>query len=60
MGQQRTFDPKERAAEKQASRDADERALASGEKSPEQLDRENARIVLRRSRMVLSKSRRLS
>jgi hypothetical protein len=35
------YDPAERAREKQASRDADARALASGEKSREQLTREN-------------------
>lgn len=36
------FDPRERAAQKQASRDADEVALASGAKSPADLRRENA------------------
>jgi hypothetical protein len=36
------FDPAERAAEKQASRDDDARALASGAKSREQLRRENS------------------
>ncbi len=35
------FDPKERAREKQRSREEDARALASGEKSPEELQREN-------------------
>jgi hypothetical protein len=35
------FDPKERAREKQRSREEDARALASGEKSPDQLRREN-------------------
>jgi hypothetical protein len=36
------FDPARRAAEKQASRDADQRALESGEKSREELSRENS------------------
>lgn len=36
------FDPSERAREKQASRDADARALASGQKSSEDLRGENA------------------
>jgi hypothetical protein len=35
------LDPKERAAEKERSRQADERALASGEKSRAQLKQEN-------------------
>jgi len=35
------YDPAERAREKQRSRDEDRRALASGEKSPEELQREN-------------------
>lgn len=54
------FDPKERAREKQLSREQDERDLASGAKSREQLVRENSRIVLRSARMVLSKSKRRS
>jgi len=37
----RVFDPAQRAAEKQASRDADARALAAGAKSREQLCLEN-------------------
>ena len=40
------FDPRARAAEKQASRDADEAALASGAKSPDGLRRENGPIAL--------------
>jgi len=36
------FDPEQRALEKQASRDDDARALASGEKSREQLRLENS------------------
>lgn len=37
-----TYDPRERAREKQASRDEDERRLASGEVTREQLARENS------------------
>jgi hypothetical protein len=55
-----SFDPKERAREKQLSREQDECDLASGAKSREQLVRENSRIVLRNARMVLSKAKRLS
>ena len=36
-----TFDPKVRAAEKQASRDQDEADLKSGRKTPEDLRKEN-------------------
>lgn len=36
------YNPKDRALEKQASRDADELALKSGLKSREQLSRENS------------------
>lgn len=36
------YDPADRAAEKQRSRDEDARALASGAKSRDQLRRENA------------------
>jgi hypothetical protein len=39
------LDPKERAREKQLSREEDARALASGEKSREQLQRENGHFV---------------
>jgi hypothetical protein len=35
------YDPDERAREKAASREADDRALASGEKSAEQIRRES-------------------
>jgi hypothetical protein len=41
MRQPKVFDPAQRAAEKQASRDADARALASGAKTQEQLWLEN-------------------
>ncbi len=39
------FDPKERAREKQRSREEDARALACREKSREQLQRENGHFV---------------
>ncbi len=48
------FDPRERAAQKQASRAQDEAALASGEKSPEDLRRENAAFGGRRVRPNLA------
>lgn len=55
------LDPAERAAEKQASRDADARALASGEKSVEELRFENEALarVLSRGRIDLTASRSL-
>lgn len=42
MDRTRYFDPEERAREKQASRDQDDRDLASGAKTREQLCRENS------------------
>jgi hypothetical protein len=39
------LDPKERAREKQASRDEDARALASGEKTRTKLRRENGHFA---------------
>ena len=48
------FDPKERAREKQRSRDEDARALASGEKSREELRRENGHVVFPNVRISLS------
>jgi hypothetical protein len=39
------FDPKARAGEKQRSRDEDDRALAAGEKTLEQVERESAHFV---------------
>lgn len=44
------FDPKARAAEKQASRDEDDVALASGAKSRGDLRRENGAFALLRVR----------
>jgi hypothetical protein len=40
-----SYDPKKRAEEKERSREHDARALASGEKSAEQLRRENGRFA---------------
>jgi hypothetical protein len=47
------FDPDERAREKAASREADARALASGEKSREQLRVENGAFGFPRDRVRL-------
>ncbi len=43
------YDPAERAREKAASREADERALASGEKTREQLRKENGSFAFPRA-----------
>jgi hypothetical protein len=51
------FDPKERAAEKQAARDADERALHSGEKSQVELRRENSAFAFVNARVSLKGQR---
>jgi len=45
------LDPEERAREKQRSREDDARALASGEKSPEELQRENGHFVFPKVRV---------
>jgi hypothetical protein len=47
------FDQQERAREKQLSRDADARALASGEKSRDELRRENGHFAFRNVRVTL-------
>jgi hypothetical protein len=47
------FDPQERAREKQRSREADERSLASGEKSRDELRRENGHFAFRNARVSL-------
>lgn len=47
-----------RAQEKAASREADARALASGEKSQEQLRAENSAFAFPRNRVVVDFSRR--
>lgn len=44
MSHSETFDPEERAREKQASRDADAAAITSGEKTAEQVRRANAML----------------
>jgi hypothetical protein len=56
-----SLDPAARAAEKQRSRDEDARALASGEKSLEELWHENGAMarVLARGRIDLAASRSL-
>ena len=48
------FDPKARAAEKQASRDADDAALASGAKSRDELRRENGAFAQLRGRLDIA------
>jgi hypothetical protein len=53
------FDPKERAREKQRSREEDARALASGEKSPEELQRENGHFSFPNARISLRGSKAL-
>jgi hypothetical protein len=53
------FDPKERAREKQRSREDDARALASGEKSPEELQRENGHFSFPNARVSLRGSKPL-
>ena len=53
------YDPQNRAEQKQASRDADERALATGEKTSEQLKRENGIFHGMKFRMDLSSVERL-
>lgn len=50
----RTYDAAERAREKQESRERDEQALASGEKSREQLRRENGFFSALRFRIDLA------
>jgi hypothetical protein len=49
------FDFEERQREKQASRDEDERALASGEKTREQLKQENGAFSFPRDRIRILK-----
>lgn len=57
MDRSRPFNSTERAAEKQASRDEDAAALKSGEKSSEELRRENAAFAFPRLRMSLRNAR---
>jgi hypothetical protein len=45
------FDPNERAREKAASRQRDARAIAGGEKSVEQVRRENASFAFPNARL---------
>jgi hypothetical protein len=44
----KSFDPRQRAAAKQAARDRDAKALAQGRKSPRQLHRDNGVLALAR------------
>ena len=53
------LDAKERAREKQRSRDEDARALASGEKSREELQRENGHLSFPNARISLRGSKPL-
>jgi hypothetical protein len=53
MASRRPDDEAKRAREKQISRDEDARALASGEKSREQLRRENGHFVFASVRVSL-------
>jgi hypothetical protein len=53
----RIYDPAERKAEKQRSREEDERALAAGEKRPEDLRRENALLRFSRAEVRLKLGR---
>ena len=53
------FDPKKRAREKQRSREEDARALASGEKSLKELERENGHFAFPQVRISFKGSRPL-
>ena len=59
MSEHRTYDPAERAREKQASRDQDEADLASGRKTEELLRRENSWLGGVRLRVDLVGSQKL-
>jgi hypothetical protein len=50
-GEPERFDPKERAREKQRSRDEDARAVASGERTREELQRENGHFSFPNARI---------
>ena len=53
MSDSEELEPKERAREKQSSREDDARALASGEKTREQLREENGLVLARNVRISL-------
>jgi hypothetical protein len=53
LRQPEDLDPKERALEKQRSRDEDVRALASGEKGRDELRRENGHFAFPNVRVSL-------
>ena len=59
MKEPEPLDPAERAREKQRSRADDARALASGEKSREELRRENGHFAFRNVRISLRGSKPL-
>ena len=52
-----TYNPAERAREKEASRESDANALATGQKSREQLRSENGAFAFPRERVRLDLSR---
>lgn len=54
-----TFSPIDRAAQKQRSREDDRQALLSGQKTREQLCKENGHFVFRNVRISLRGSRPL-
>ncbi len=54
LDREQTFDPAERAREKQASRDEDARAIAAGEKTADQVRRENGAFAFPRDRVRLT------
>lgn len=56
----RYYDPARRAREKQASRDDDQRAIATGEKTAEEVRQENARFVFPWVRLDFSATKRLA
>jgi YgiT-type zinc finger domain-containing protein len=55
-----TYDPIERAREKQASRDEDQRRLDAGEITREELRKENGKFAFPNAKMLLDKAKRLS
>ncbi|MFO0589008.1 MAG: hypothetical protein U0441_15770 [Polyangiaceae bacterium] len=56
----KAFDPIERAAEKQRSREEDEAALASGQKTREDLRRENGLFAFANVRIDLDAAEELA
>lgn len=60
MSKREYFDPRKRAAEKEASRQADARQISSGHKSREELRRENSAFGAVKMRPDYSGAKRLS